>query len=195
MKLVVGLGNPGRQYETTRHNVGFLAIDLLAERFKAGAFADRERGEVAQCDVGSERVLLIKPQTFMNLSGRCVAPIARFFKVDPADILVIHDEVDLEPLSLRLKSGGGSGGHNGLKSLDEHLGSNAYQRVRIGVGHPRVLGLRQDAADWVLGQFTDEELKGLDPLLDRVAEAVEHAIRTDIKSAMNKFNAKTKESE
>ena len=151
MKLVVGLGNPGPQYETTRHNVGWLALDRMIDDWKAVGPKVQNNAEVFQARVGSEQVLLVKPLTFMNLSGRAVAPLVSFFKCEPSDIVVLQDEVDLKPLTFRLKSGGGSGGHNGLKSLDESLGSNAYHRVRIGVGHPRDFNPRMDTANWVLG--------------------------------------------
>src|SRR4051794_16113943 len=138
MKIVVGLGNPGPKYETTRHNVGFLAVDRLIDEWKATGPASKHQGEVYQADVRGEKVLLVKPETFMNLSGRCVAPLMVFFKCKPSDLIVIHDDLDLIPFALRIKTGGGTGGHNGLKSLDESLGAgqNGYHRIRIGIGHP-----------------------------------------------------------
>src|SRR5947209_2000372 len=128
MKLVVGLGNPGPRYETTRHNVGFLALDRLVEAWSAQGPKIQNSSEVFTAKVGGEPVLLVKPQTFMNNSGKGVAPLATFYKCAPTDVIVIHDEVDLKPLQIRIKSGGGSGGHNGLKSMDQFLGSNEYLR-------------------------------------------------------------------
>jgi len=196
MKLVVGLGNPGPKYELTRHNVGFLAVDRLIDRWKAEGPQNRSQAEVYSARVAGEQVLLVKPQTFMNLSGRAVAPIATFYKVEPADIIVIHDEVDLAPLSFRLKAGGGAGTHNGLRSLDECLGAGktGYIRVRIGIGQPLLpSGRRVSAEKHVLEAFTDDELQGLDPVLDGVADAVELTLRGELARAMNRFNVSKKE--
>ncbi len=190
MKLVVGLGNPGPKYETTRHNVGFLAADRLVDRWKAQGPVNKNQAEVYQASIAGEQVLIIKPQTYMNLSGRSVAPLFTFYKCSVDDLIVIHDELDLKPMALRLKTGGGTGGHNGLKSIEECLGNgqNGYHRVRVGVGHPRELGLRMSPADYVLGQYTNDELEQLDPLLDRVANAIELVIAGNIKKAMTEYN-------
>ncbi len=190
MRLVVGLGNPGAKYETTRHNAGFLAIDRLVEAWKADGPVVKHEGEIYEGRVGGERVMLVKPHTFMNLSGRCVAPLFTFYKCEPGDLTVIHDDLDLKPVSLRLKSGGGAGGHNGLTSIDECLGAGktGYHRVRVGIGHPASLGLKLSPVDYVLRPFSDDELARLDPLLDRVVQAVERLVRDDVKGAMNEFN-------
>lgn len=195
MKIVVGLGNPGPRYETTRHNVGWLALDRLIDDWQATGPKVENQAEVFRARVGSEDVLLVKPLTFMNLSGRAVGPLAKFFKCSPGDVIVLQDEVDLPPMTFKLKTGGGSGGHNGLKSLDEGLGGNGYHRVRIGVGHPRDFNPRMDTADWVLGQFSQEELDTLDPLLDKIKHAVELMIAGDVKAAMNRYNAAEKVTE
>ncbi len=196
MKLVVGLGNPGSKYETTRHNVGFLAIDRLIEKWKAQGPSLKHQGEIYQTTVRGEKVLLIKPQTFMNRSGLCVAPIFQFYQCQASDLIVIHDDLDLSPLTLRLKTGGGAGGHNGLKSIDESLGKNlnGYHRVRIGIGHPaRLLDAPRDwsrlsPADYVLMPLMDDELGKLDPLLDQVAEAIEEIIQGKIQAAMTRIH-------
>ncbi len=190
MKIIVGLGNPGPKYETTRHNAGFLLIDRLVEEWKAGSPQMREHGEVFTASVAGEKILLVKPQTFMNVSGKCVGPLFHFHKCEPEDLIVAHDEVDLPPITLRLKTGGGTGGHNGLKSIDAALGAgkNGYHRVRIGVGHPSKLGLPQDAAAWVLAPFTDDELVGLDRLFDTTVKAIEQIVRGDMRGAMNEYN-------
>jgi len=196
MKLVVGLGNPGPKYELTRHNVGFLAVDRLVDRWKADGPQTRNQAEVFSTRVGGEQVLLVKPQTFMNLSGRSVAPIATFYKVEPSDIIVIHDELDLAPMSFRVKVGGGAGGHNGLRSLDECLGAGktGYVRIRMGIGQPLLpSGKRVSAEKHVLEAFTDDELKFLDPVLDDVADAVEMILRGELTRAMNRFNVSKKE--
>ena len=192
MKLVVGLGNPGVKYETTRHNVGWLALDRMIEDWKAVGPKKEGQAEVWSATVEGEKVLLVKPQTFMNLSGRAVAPLMQFYKCAPADLIVLQDEVDLPPASLRIKTGGGSGGHNGLKSIDESIGANAYHRIRIGVGHARDYNPHMDTADWVLGQFTQSECDALDAVFDRVAAAAKLLIAGDARRAMSLYNASSK---
>ncbi|MGZ3698848.1 MAG: aminoacyl-tRNA hydrolase, partial [Bdellovibrionota bacterium] len=167
MKIVVGLGNPGPKYETTRHNAGFLAVDRLVERWKATGPQNKYQAEVWKAKVGGEDVLLLKPETFMNLSGKSVAPAFNFFQCAPEDLIVIHDELDLKPMQLRLKTGGGPGGHNGIKSIDASLGAGktGYHRVRIGIGHPSSAVVNQPRiapVDWVLMQFSQEECERLD---------------------------------
>jgi peptidyl-tRNA hydrolase, PTH1 family len=169
MRLIVGLGNPGSRYARNRHNVGFMAIDAIARRHGSPGFRSRFKGELAEGPIGRERVLLLKPQTFMNLSGESVGEAARFFKILPSEIVVIHDEIDLRPGKLRVKRGGGSAGHNGLRSVDSLLGPD-YWRVRIGVGHP---GIKELVQPYVLQNFSGEELTGwVEPLLGAVAETV-----------------------
>jgi PTH1 family peptidyl-tRNA hydrolase len=169
MRLVVGLGNPGSRYARNRHNVGFMAVDAIARRHGSPGFRSRFKGELAEGPIGGERVLLLKPQTFMNLSGESVGEAARFFKILPSEIVVIHDEIDLRPGKLRVKIGGGSAGHNGLRSIDGVLGPE-YWRVRIGVGHP---GIKELVQPYVLQNFSGEELTGwVEPLLGAVAETV-----------------------
>jgi len=169
MRLVVGLGNPGSRYARNRHNVGFMAVDAIARRHGSPGFRSRFKGELAEGPIGGERVLLLKPQTFMNLSGESVGEAARFFKILPSEIVVIHDEIDLRPGKLRVKLGGGSAGHNGLRSIDTLLGPD-YWRVRIGVGHP---GIKELVQPYVLQNFSGEEVTGwVEPLLGAVAETV-----------------------
>lgn len=195
MKLIIGLGNPGPQYETTRHNIGFLAIDRLVDRWRAAGPTKKYLGELFQATFQGEKLLLVKPQTFMNLSGKCVGPLFGFYQCSPEDLIVIHDDLDLPPLSLRFKTGGGTGGHNGLKSIDECIGKekNKYHRIRIGIGHPSTNAAvenssRMQVADYVLQQLNNQELKALDPLLDEVAEAAEDILHGKIQNAMNKFH-------
>ena len=169
MRLVVGLGNPGGRYARNRHNIGFMAVDAIARRHRATGFRNRFKGELAEVLIGGERALLLKPQTFMNASGESVSDAARFFKLLLSDIIVIHDEIDLRPGKLRVKRGGGSAGHNGLRSIDALLGPD-YWRVRIGVGHP---GIKELVQPYVLQNFPGEELTGwVEPLLGAVAETV-----------------------
>jgi PTH1 family peptidyl-tRNA hydrolase len=190
MKIIVGLGNPGPRYETTRHNVGFLAVDRLIDRWNASGPMNRSQGELFEASFRGDRVYLVKPQTYMNLSGRCIGPIVDFYKIAPEDMVVIHDDIDLKPLSIRIKTGGGTGGHNGLKSIDENLGSarNGYHRVRVGVGKPEGDQAAAGPAVHVLQPFTDEELRLIDPLLDKVADAVEKILSGDAAGAMNEYN-------
>ena len=168
MKILVGLGNPGEKYERNRHNVGFGVLDAIAERYGAPQWRKRFQGMAAEVDIARQRYLLLKPATYMNESGRSVSEALRFFKMSPADVIVFHDEIDLEPGKLRVKFGGGHAGHNGLKSISAHIG-NEYQRVRIGVGHP---GDRDAVAHYVLHDFARADRDWLDPLLVAIAQAL-----------------------
>jgi len=169
MRLVVGLGNPGSRYARNRHNIGFMAVDAIARRHGIPSFRSRFKGELAEGPIGGERRLLLKPQTFMNDSGESVAETARFYKISPSEIVVIHDELDLRPGKLRVKCGGGTAGHNGLRSIDALLGPD-FWRVRIGVGHP---GIKELVLPYVLQNFPGEEVSlWVAPLLDAVAEAI-----------------------
>jgi len=169
MRLVAGLGNPGARYARNRHNIGFMSVEAIARRHGAAGFRNRFKGELAEVSIGGERVLLLKPQTFMNASGESVGEAARFFKLLLSDIIVIHDEIDLRPGKMRVKRGGGNAGHNGLRSIDALLAPD-YWRVRIGVGHP---GVKELVQPYVLQNFSGEELTGwVEPLLGAAAEAV-----------------------
>lgn len=210
MKLVVGLGNPGPKYETTRHNVGFLAVDRLVDRWRAVGPQLRSEAEVYQAKFMDAPTWLIKPQTFMNLSGKSVAPIFKFYQLKPEDLLVIHDDLDLPLHTLRLKTGGGAGGHNGIKSIDECLGKGlqGYHRLRIGIGRPgssepesgdsepspNSKQAKVSVPDYVLGAYSKKELQELDRVLDDAADAVEMVLRGDILKAMNQFNRKNTQS-
>jgi PTH1 family peptidyl-tRNA hydrolase len=170
MRLLVGLGNPGARYARNRHNIGFMAINAIARRHGFPAFRNRFKGEISEAPIAGMRRLLLKPQTFMNASGESVAEAARFFKIAPEDILVIHDEIDLRPGKLRVKRGGGNAGHNGLRSIDPMIGSD-YWRMRIGVGHP---GVKELVQPYVLQNFSSEELTlWVEPLIAAVAETIE----------------------
>jgi len=167
MRLIVGLGNPGARYERTRHNVGFVAADAIHRRHGFGPWRAKFQGLLAEGVLGAERVYLLKPQTFMNVSGDSVAEAARFYKIPLAEIAVIHDEIDLEPGKLRVKQGGGAAGHNGLRSIDAVLGED-YWRVRIGVGHP---GVKELVEPYVLQNFSAEDQAWLPPLIDAIVDA------------------------
>ncbi len=184
--LLVGLGNPGEQYERTRHNVGFLVADELAERHNVPIQRLKFRALTNTITVGGEKVLLMKPVTYMNLSGEAVHEAAAFYKVPPERILVISDEVALAPGKLRVRRSGSAGGHNGLKNIIAHLGSDQFPRIRLGVGskpHPDY-----DMADWVLGRFQGEDKKAVEEAVKRAADAAECLIREGVDRAMNQYN-------
>lgn len=187
--LVVGLGNPGPDYARHRHNVGFMIADLVAQR--AGLRFSRHRrvaADVAEgrLRVGGPRIVLVKPLTFMNLSGGPVAGLAQFYKVPVGQVIAVHDELDVPFEQLRLKQGGGEGGHNGLRSMSTSLGSKDYVRVRFGIGRPPG---RQNPADFVLSDFTTVERKELDFFIDRAADAVEMVIERGLEPAQNQYHA------
>ena len=169
MRLVVGLGNPGARYARNRHNIGFMAVEATARRYGFPAFRNRFKGELAEGLIGGGRHLLLRPQTFMNASGESVLAAMSFYKIPPADIVVIHDELDLRPGKVRVKRGGGSAGHNGLRSIDAMIGAD-YWRVRIGIGHP---GVKELVHPYVLQNFAPEEIGGwVEKLVDAVAETI-----------------------
>ncbi len=167
MRLLVGLGNPGAQYAFNRHNIGFLAIDAIAERYGFSPWRKRFNGLVCEGSIDGVKVLALKPGTYMNLSGDSVGEAARFFKLLPEDIVVIYDEIELTPSKVKVKRGGGSAGHNGIKSIDAHIGAD-YWRVRLGVGRPEGVG---NVKGHVLENFAKSDAAWLGPLLDAVAEA------------------------
>jgi PTH1 family peptidyl-tRNA hydrolase len=167
MKLIVGLGNPGSKYARNRHNVGFMAVERIAERHGFGPWRKKFSGLAAAGEIGGHKVLLLKPETYMNDSGRAVAEAMHFHKLGEDDVLVVHDEIDLAPAKLKIKSGGGNAGHNGLRSITSHIG-NDYGRVRIGVGHP---GSKELVHGWVLRDFSKADAEWLEPLLDAITEA------------------------
>ncbi|WP_299838010.1 aminoacyl-tRNA hydrolase [uncultured Paracoccus sp.] len=166
MKLFVGLGNPGAKYAANRHNIGFMALDRIAGDHGFGPWKPRFQGLFSEGRLGSERVALLKPQTFMNLSGQSVGEAMRYLKLEPADVVVFHDELDLAPGKCRVKQGGGHAGHNGLRSIHQHLGAD-YGRVRLGIGHP---GHKDRVAGYVLSDFAKAEQDGLDDLLRGISD-------------------------
>lgn len=184
--LLVGLGNPGTQYENTRHNVGFLVADELAERQNAPIQRLKFKALTNLLTISGEKVLVMKPVTYMNLSGEAVRPAADFYKIPPEHIIVISDDTALDVGKLRIRKGGSAGGHNGLKSIIQHLGTDQFPRIRVGVGkkpHPDY-----DLADWVLGKFQGEDKKAMQAAVERCADAVECYIKEGPDRAMNKFN-------
>ena len=184
--LIVGLGNPGEKYENTRHNVGFQVVDELAERQNAPVQKLKFKALTNLLTISGEKVLVMKPVTYMNLSGEAVRPAADFYKIPPERILVISDDTALDPGKLRIRTKGSAGGHNGLKNIIQHLGTDQFPRVRVGVGqkpHPDY-----DLADWVLGKFQGEAKKVMDEAVKRAADAVECILKEGADRAMNRFN-------
>jgi PTH1 family peptidyl-tRNA hydrolase len=182
--LVVGLGNPGREYARNRHNLGFMVVDELARRTGA-SFRSKFNGEFAETRLDEARIGLLKPETYMNESGRSIAAALRFFKVAPADLLVVHDDVDLEPGRLQARLGGGLAGHNGLRSIAEVLGTQEFLRLRIGVGRP-ARGDRRPVADYVLSAFEPDV--DVESLVSRAADAVEAMARDGLEAAQSRYN-------
>jgi len=173
IRLIVGLGNPGTEYERTRHNAGFWLVDLLASK-TGGRFASEARFNalLARIDKDGREAWLLKPQTFMNRSGQSVGSIARFYRILPDEILVVHDELDLEPGAARLKKGGSSGGHNGLKDITAALGTQDYWRLRLGIGHPRASDLQQEVVDYVLRRPRQEQQGLIDAAIEKSLSVV-----------------------
>lgn len=184
MLLIAGLGNPGPKHENNRHNVGFMAADAIARRHSFSPWSKKFQGLICEGRIGDEKVLLVKPQTFMNLSGQSVGQAMRFHKLTPADLVVLYDELDLAPGKVRVKTGGGAGGHNGIRSIDAHCGKD-YRRVRIGIGHP---GVKEMVSPHVLGDFAKADRDWLETLLDAVADNADRLVAGDDNGFMNKVS-------
>lgn len=183
--LIVGLGNPGREYEKTRHNAGFRALDILAQKLECKVDKAKFQGLYGQVNFKGRKILLLKPQTFMNLSGRSVLQLSAFFHVPPENIIVLFDDISLVPGALRIRKDGSAGGHNGIKSIIAELGSQNFPRVKIGVGakpHPDF-----DLADWVLSAFSAQEEKALGPALERAADAALAIVEQGVAEASNRY--------
>ena len=188
MYIIVGLGNPGKQYERTRHNVGFDTIDVLAERYRISVDAKKYKALYGKGMIEGNKVILAKPQTYMNLSGESVRELIDFYKIDEAEeLIVIYDDISLEPGQLRLRAKGSAGGHNGIKNIIAHLGGQEFKRIKVGVGEkPK----GYDLADYVLSRFSKEERQRVDASLERAADAAVKIITDDMASAMNEYNKK-----
>ncbi|WP_027339790.1 aminoacyl-tRNA hydrolase [Halonatronum saccharophilum] len=184
MKLVVGLGNPGPKYETTRHNAGFLAIDKIADYYRVNINSKEKKALVAKARVGGEKIILAKPQTYMNNSGQAVRALADYYNIVSEDIIIIYDDLDLDLGKIKIKKKGGHGGHNGIKSIFSHLGTKEFTRLRVGIGRPEY----GNVVDYVLGRFSKQEIKVLEPLLDDIRGATELCIEEKVDKAMNRYN-------
>lgn len=184
MLLIVGLGNPGAQYQLNRHNIGFMAVDEIHRRNNAfSPWSKKFQAEISDGIINGEKILLIKPQTYMNLSGQSVGEVMRFYKLSLADLVVIYDDLDLSPGKLRIKTGGSSGGHNGIKSIDAHCG-NEYKRIRLGIGHP---GAKELVHNYVLGNFSKADQAWLTPLLEAIADNATMLAKNQDANFMNKI--------
>ena len=187
MYLIVGLGNPGREYEHTRHNAGFDAIDVLAGKLGADVKEKKHKGLCGKGMIAGEKVILLKPQTFMNLSGESVRAAADFYKIDAEHMIVLYDDIDLDVGKLRVRAKGSAGGHNGIKNIIAHMGTQEVPRVRIGVGAKPD---RMDLADYVLGRFSQVERPVMEDAFEEAAEAAIAVVEDGIDAAMNRFNRK-----
>ncbi len=189
MKLIVGLGNPTKAYEGTRHNVGFGVITELADKYRISVDTKKHKALIGKGMIGGEKVILAKPQTFMNLSGESVREIADYYQIGLEDILIIFDDVSLDVGQLRIRAKGSAGGHNGVKSIISHLGSDGFARIKVGVGEKPA---KMDLADYVLGRFHGEELSQIREGVEQAAAATELIIRDGLQAAMNQYNQSKK---
>lgn len=187
MKLIVGLGNPTPKYEKTRHNVGFEVIDKLAEQYNIAVDTVKHKGMYGKGKIAGQSVILLKPMTYMNLSGESVIAVAKYFKIEPEDVIVIYDDINLDVGRLRIREKGSAGGHNGMKNIIAHLGTDAFPRIRVGVG---MKPPKMDLADYVLSHFTKEEQVAMEAGYDKACQALEWMVMDDIAKAMNDYNGK-----
>ena len=185
MYVIAGLGNPGREYEGTRHNVGFMTLDALADKYNIDVREKAFKGLIGKGMIEGNKVILVKPQTYMNLSGECIRQVMDYYKVDPSEFIVIYDDISLVPGGIRIRKKGSAGGHNGIKNIIAQLGTQEFTRIRIGVGEKPA---KMDLADYVLGRFSKEEQPVIRESADRARTAVAEIITHDVASAMNKFN-------
>lgn len=188
MYIIAGLGNPGKQYDMTRHNIGFHTIDYMADKLNVKVKKLKFKALYGECEIAGEKTLLIKPQTYMNLSGESIAGFAQFYKINPSNIIIINDDISLETGRIRVRPKGSAGGHNGLKSIIYMLESDEFPRVKMGVGAPK--NENYDLADFVLGHFTKEEIPIMEKAIMKASDAAEEIIRAGVASAMNKYNSK-----
>lgn len=185
MYIIAGLGNPGKQYESTRHNIGFISMDYLASYFRVKMNKLKFKAVFGEGTVAGEKVLFVKPQTFMNLSGESLRDIVRFYKILPENMIVIYDDVSLPVGKIRIRPKGSDGGHNGIKSIIYQLTSDVFPRIKMGIGAPPE---HWDLADWVLGKFSDEDVAALSPSVEKLPDIVSEIIKNGTASAMNRFN-------
>lgn len=181
--LLVGLGNPGTEYARTRHNVGFMAVDELVRRYSFDSFKSKFKGQITTGTIDTNKVMLLKPETYMNLSGESVLRACTFYKIKPEDVIVFHDDMDLAIGKVKVKRGGSAGGHNGLKSIDSHIGQN-YIRVRIGVGRPEH---KEDVVNWVLSKFNPSDKQTIDAVISKIADHISLLLEGNEQTFMNRL--------
>jgi len=186
MKLIVGLGNPGREYENTRHNIGFMTIDMFADKLGVSIMSEKFNGLYTQTIINGEKVILLKPQSFINLSGEVIRKYVDYFKIDIDDILIIHDDLDLPVGTYKLKQKGSSGGHNGLKNIELHLGTQVYKRLKIGISNNKMI----DTKDYVLGKITGEDNKIIDEVKNKAMNILDDYFELSFTELMSKYNHK-----
>lgn len=186
MKIIAGLGNPGREYEKTKHNVGFMTVDLLAERLGISVTRLKFKALIGDGRIGTEKVIIVKPQTYMNLSGDSIREIMNFYKLDPEDLIVIYDDIDIPVGTLRIRQKGSAGTHNGMRSVVSQLGSEAFPRVRVGIGSEN----RGDLVNYVISGFKGSDKDNVRQAIEKAADAVECMVREGVSMAMNKYNTK-----
>ena len=184
MKLIVGLGNPGKEYNKTRHNIGFMCIDKIAEYFKVELNLNKFSGKYTQFNYNGEKIILLKPGKYMNLSGEVVRDFVNFFKIDINDILIICDDLDTSVGKYRLRYKGSSGGHKGLKNIELHLSTKDYKRIKVGISNDKNI----DTKDYVLGKFTKEEMDLINPIIDKIPNIIEDYLKLPFDNVMNKYN-------
>ena len=184
MKLIVGLGNPGKEYDKTRHNVGFMCINKIANHFNASFDSNKFQGLYAQFMHGGEKVILLKPQKYMNLSGEVIRDFVNYFKIEIEDILIICDDLDTDVGTYRLRYKGSSGGHNGLKNIELHLSTQEYKRIKLGISNNKEI----DTKDYVLGKFSKDELKLIEPIIDKMPDIIDDYLKLPFDNVMNKYN-------
>ncbi len=185
MYLIIGLGNPEEEYDRTRHNMGFKTINKLAKKYNVEINKSKFQGLSETAIIESQKVILIKPQTYMNLSGNCVKEFADFYKVGKDEILVVYDDMDVEPGKIKIRKKGSAGGHNGMKSIIQNLGTDEFPRIRIGIGRPKYSG---DEINYVIGDIPEEEIPKLEEGIEKAKDAIIEILKNGIESAMNKFN-------
>ncbi len=184
MKLIVGLGNPGNEYNKTRHNIGFMCIDKISNYFKVTLDSNKFNGLYTQFNYNNEKIILLKPQKYMNLSGEVVRDFVNFFKIDINDILIICDDLDTPVGKFRLRYKGSSGGHNGLKNIEQNISTSEYKRIKIGISNDKT----KDTKDYVLGKFSNEELDLINPIIDKMPNIVEDYLKLPFDNLMNRYN-------
>lgn len=184
MKLIVGLGNPGKEYNKTRHNIGFMCIDEIAKKFNVSFDSNKFNGLYTQINYNGEKVILLKPQKYMNLSGEVIRDFLNFFKIEIKDVLIICDDLDTEIGTYRLRYKGSSGGHNGLKNIEHHLSTQEYKRIKVGISNNKNI----ETKDYVLGKFTKEEIDLINPIIDKMPSIIDDYLTLPFDNVMNKYN-------